>query len=128
MGVAGFKTTPGFTPRDRISWIVRWRCLHASTWTEIVSAPAFAKASKYWSGFSIIKWTSSGSFVTGRTAPTTSGPIVMFGTKWPSITSIWIQSAPPSSTSLISSPNFAKFADKIEGAIFTIVNTSAFCF
>ena len=30
----------------------------------------------------------------GRMAATTFGPMVMFGTKWPSITSTWIQSAP----------------------------------
>jgi hypothetical protein len=33
-------------------------------------------------------------FVCGRIAFTTAGPIVMLGTKWPSITSTWIQSAP----------------------------------
>ena len=29
---------------------------------------------------------------------TTGGPIVIFGTKWPSMTSTWIKSAPPRST------------------------------
>jgi len=38
--------------------------------------------------------------VTGRSASTTRGPIVMFGTKRPSMTSMWIHSAPASSTAL----------------------------
>ena len=37
-----------------------------------------------------MRCTSTGSFVTLRTASTTSGPMVMFGTKRPSITSTWI--------------------------------------
>ena len=43
--------------------------------------------------------------------------MVMFGTKWPSITSICIKSAPAASTALISSPSLVKSADKIEGDI-----------
>ena len=53
----------------------------------------------------------------GRRARTTSGPIVMFGTKWPSMTSTWIQSAPAATTSRTSSPSRAKSADRIEGAM-----------
>ena len=49
-------------------------------------------------------------------ARTTSGPIVMLGTKWPSITSTWIQSAPAASTSWISWPRWAKSADRMDGA------------
>src|SRR4051812_25923174 len=41
----------------------------------------------------------------------------MFGTKCPSITSRWRKSAPPCSTSSISDPSFAKSADRIDGAI-----------
>lgn len=44
------------------------------------------------------KCTSKGRSVTGRKASTTSGPIVIFGTKRPSITSTWIQSQPANST------------------------------
>jgi hypothetical protein len=44
------------------------------------------------------------------------GPIVIFGTKRPSITSTWIQSAPPASTAPTSSPRRPKSADKINGA------------
>ena len=42
----------------------------------------------------IIRWTSNGFFVCGRSALTTAGPMVMLGTKWPSMTSTWMQSAP----------------------------------
>ena len=52
----------------------------------------------------------------GLIAWTTAGPIVILGTKCPSITSTWIQSAPAASTARISSPSLAKSADKIEGA------------
>src|SRR3954451_7412444 len=46
-----------------------------------------------------------------------SGPRVMFGTKCPSITSIWIQSPPARSIARTSSPSLAKSADRMEGAI-----------
>ena len=49
----------------------------------------------------------------------TGGPNVMFGTKCPSITSRWIQSAPAASTVATSSPSRAKSADRIEGAMVT---------
>src|SRR5580700_5423243 len=52
-----------------------------------------------------------------RTARSTTGPMVMLGTKRPSITSTWIQSAPAVSTARTSSPNRAKSADRIEGAM-----------
>ena len=67
----------------------------------------------------IIKWTSSGLAVCGRIAFTTAGPIVMLGTKWPSITSTWIQSAPAASIARTSSPNLAKSALRIDGAMRT---------
>ena len=51
----------------------------------------------------------------------TSGPIVMFGTKCPSITSMCIKSAPAFSRSLISLPSLLKSADKIEGEILILV-------
>src|SRR5688500_2713865 len=52
-------------------------------------------------------------------AATTGTPIVMFGTKWPSMTSTWIQSAPAASASWIASPRRAKSADRIDGAMRT---------
>ena len=53
----------------------------------------------------------------GRIAFTTTGPMVMLGTKWPSITSTCSQSAPAASTARASSPSLAKSADRIEGAM-----------
>ena len=48
---------------------------------------------------------------------TTSGPIVRFGTKCPSITSMCIYSQLLESSAFISSLRIEKSADKIEGAI-----------
>src|SRR5258708_24844696 len=69
------------------------------------------------SGCSIIRWQSR--MVLGRaflSEATTNGPIVIFGTKWPSITSQWSTVPPPSSAAFASSPSRAKFAERIEGA------------
>src|SRR6266851_517540 len=46
----------------------------------------------------------------------TTGPMVMLGTKRPSMTSTWIQSAPAASTARTSSPKRVKSADRTEGA------------
>src|SRR6188768_1813742 len=43
--------------------------------------------------------------------------MVMLGTKWPSITSTWIQSAPAASIARISSPSLEKSDARIDGAI-----------
>src|SRR2546423_9310372 len=51
-----------------------------------------------------------------RSAPTTTGPIVIGGTKWPSITSMWMTLAPAAMTSSTCAPRRAKSADRIEGA------------
>src|SRR3954471_24908029 len=45
--------------------------------------------------------------------------MVMLGTKCPSMTSTWIQSAPAASIARTSSPSLAKSAERIEGAIRT---------
>src|SRR2546430_14197605 len=55
----------------------------------------------------------------------TFAPKVRFGTKRPSITSTWIQSAPPSSSIAISSESFARSALRIDGAIRTLIPDSA---
>ena len=89
----------------------------ASGWTVMMSAPASANASRKVSTGEIIRWTSNGFCVCGRSAFTTAGPMVRLGTKWPSITSMWIQSAPASSIARTSSPSLAKSADRIEGAM-----------
>ena len=68
------------------------------------------------SGFSIIRWQSSGNSVTLRSDFTTGGPIVRFGTKCPSIISTWMTLAPPSLAARTCSPRRAKSAERIEGA------------
>ena len=60
----------------------------------MMSAPASAKASRKGSTGEIIRWTSNG---LARVRPERlhhPGPMVRLGTKWPSMTSTWIQSAP----------------------------------
>ena len=68
---------------------------------------------------SIIRCTSSGMRATRASDFTTGGPIVMFGTKWPSITSTWIRSAPPRSAAATASPSAAKSAESSDGAIWS---------
>src|SRR5579862_4413376 len=115
-GVAGLITTPA-----RQSWLLircrvrsRWR--QASWCTDIQSTPASANTGINSSGFSIIRWQSSGNFVTLRSDFTTGGPIVRFGTKCPSITSTWMTLAPPSVAAHTCSPSRAKSAERIDGA------------
>src|SRR5579872_3486711 len=71
-----------------------------------------------------MRWQSNGKLESGRKSATTFGPQVRFGTKRPSMTSTWIQSAPASSTARISCAMRAKFAERIEGAILTFISTS----
>ena len=61
------------------------------------SAPARANSATWSPGRSIIRWTSSAppaSWTWSAIEAATSGPIVIGGTKWPSITSTWISRAP----------------------------------
>src|SRR6195256_2868285 len=51
-----------------------------------------------------------------RSDLTTGGPMVMFGTKWPSITSTCSNVPPASNAALASAASCAKFADNIDGA------------
>src|SRR3954454_12711837 len=81
------------------------------------SQPAFAKASRQGSQGEIIRCASKIFLVCGRIALMTSGPYEMLGTKCPSITSRWIQSAPAASTARTSSPSLEKSDARIEGAI-----------
>ena len=85
----------------------------------IVSQPASAKAARYGSAGAIIRWQSNRLAVSGRIALMTAGPNEMLGTKCPSMTSRWIQSAPAASIARTSSPSRAKSAERIEGAIRT---------
>src|SRR5690242_17663100 len=73
-----------------------------------------------------MRWTSIFSLVAFRRDLTTGGPSVIFGTKWPSITSTWIMRAPPRSTRATSSARWAKSAARIEGSISTICGLSRF--
>mmetsp|Transcript_28537 Transcript_28537/g.76243 ORF Transcript_28537/g.76243 Transcript_28537/m.76243 type:complete len:259 (-) Transcript_28537:185-961(-) len=119
-GVPGFRTMPAKQPACLIWLMVRckWVVEAASTCTAMMSAPALAKSSTRCSGSAIMRWqssTASGSFF--RRAATTSGPMVMFGTNLPSMTSTCTQSAPALSTFSTSSPSLEKSADKIEGEI-----------
>src|SRR3954470_6931101 len=83
------------------------------------SAAASAKACTWRSGRSIIRWTSMkppASCTWSRMPATISGPIVIGGTKCPSITSTWMTRAPASITVAIWSPSRLKSADRIDGA------------
>src|SRR5712692_10022641 len=60
-----------------------------------------------------------GRSVTLRTASTTSGPNVRLGTKWPSMTSTWMRSAPAASAWRTCSPKREKSAARIDGASLT---------
>jgi hypothetical protein len=66
------------------------------------------------SGRSIIRWQSSGTRETLRRDATTAGPIVILGTKWPSMMSTWRTVAPPWTAA--SAPSRAKSAERIDGA------------
>ena len=85
----------------------------ASTWNVTLSPPDAAISSKWCTGSSTIRWQSmrpSRSWISGAIERSTTGPIVTGGTKWPSPTSKWKTRAPPSSSSRICAPRFAKSA------------------
>src|SRR5438034_8530349 len=90
----------------------------ASTCTTTYAAPASTYRSPQSSGRSIIRWTSSGRRVARCRSATIFGPNVRFGTKWPSITSTWTQSAPPRSSAPTASARRVKSALRIDGANF----------
>ena len=104
-GVAGFNATPASMPFSFIASIVLSRCLHASAWTVMMSAPAAAKSSMYLTGSSIIRCTSNMRSVHFLIVFMTGSPIDMLGTKLPSITSICTYCAPASSSCLSCSPS-----------------------
>src|SRR4051812_36421587 len=117
-GVAGLIARPAWRPASRTALSAECTWGVASQWTMSVSAPALANSSTRCSGRSTIRWTSSApprSWTRSRRDSTISGPIVIGGTKWPSITSTWITRAPASMTSSTCSPRQAKSADRIEG-------------
>ena len=114
-GVSGLSVIPALTPEALIFSIVATTSEHASTWTVIISAPALTNSSMYLIGSLIIRCTSNTLPVTFLIDLITGIPKDMLGTNNPSITSTWMYSAPASSIILISSPNLAKSADRIEG-------------
>ena len=126
-GVDGLSETPAFLPSSRIACSERSRCSVASACTVMMSHPASAKASRYGSHGSIIRWQSNTLSVRLRIALMTGGPKVMFGTKCPSITSRWIQSAPARTTASTSSPSREKSLDSIDGAISVVLMAGPSC-
>ena len=90
-GVPGLRTTPARFPwaRMRSRALPVFSSLSASTWTVTTSAPAWQNCSTYRTGRSIIRWTSRIMSVAFRMDWTTGMPMVMLGTKTPSITSTW---------------------------------------
>src|SRR6476661_10309182 len=115
--VDGVMLTPAFLPKVLMSWSEWSRCGPASACTVMMSEPALAKASMKGSQGAIIRCTSNTFLECGRNACTTSGPIVIFDTKCPSITSTWIQSQPAASMARTSSPSRAKSAERMDGAM-----------
>ena len=110
-GVPGLIAIPARQPSSRIAARVRLACGVASSWKVIESAPASAKASMWRSGASIIRWTSTtppASCTWSAIEDATSGPIVIGGTKWPSMTSKWMTRAPASITSSSCAPSRAE--------------------
>ena len=95
----------------------------ASMWKVTDAPPASAYIGAQRSGSSIIRWQSSGIGLTFARASTTGRPRVRFGTKWPSITSTWAQSALAIRAS--SASRLAKSADRMLGEICTADTVSA---
>ena len=116
-GVGGFNARPARTPAARIAATVAATSVSASTCTVMPLAPARTNSATCRSGCWIMRCTSSGRAVARRSASTTRGPMVIGGTKLPSITSTWIQSAPAAATARTSSASRPKSADRMEAAI-----------
>ncbi len=91
----------------------------ASRWTLSRSAPALQNWPIYRAGLSTIRCTSKNMSVCLRMDSTTGTPMVMLGTNMPSITSTWSQSA--ADTRPISRSKLQKSAERMEGAILTII-------
>ena len=68
-----------------------------------------------------MRCTSRGRLVARLTNSTMNGPMLMFGTNMPSITSTCMKSAPASSAAFISSPSLRKSAERMDGDILTVI-------
>src|SRR5947209_7212745 len=118
-------TTLARLPNPLMRCTVRCRLLLPSQWTRNASEPASVNASRNTSGSAIIRWSSSGKRVTRRSDSTIGTPSAMFGTKWPSMTSMWRRSAPACSASATCWPRRAKSAERMDGASFTVIARSS---
>src|SRR5262249_47020899 len=118
-GVAGLMATLARLPNTLMRCTVRCGWLLPSQWTRNASEPASVNASRNTSGSEIIRWISNGKRVTRRSDAMIGAPSAMFGTKWPSMTSMWMRSAPACSASPTCLPKWAKSAARMEGASFT---------
>ena len=117
IGVEGLSVTPAFAPEFKMTFRVRSKWRTDSTCTIISSHPASMNIGDKRSGSSTIKCASKGISTLFLHEATVSGPIVRFGTKFPSIMSQWIRSAPASSRASHSKPKRLKSAGRIEGHI-----------
>src|SRR5258708_6937942 len=68
----------------------------------------------YLSAFSIIKWVSMGTLIFPFKPAMTGAPKVMLGTKWPSMTSMWIMSQPASMAFWEADRRLPKSAERME--------------
>ncbi len=93
-GVPGRTASPAARPAARIRRRMGSSGSEISTWMVIESQPASRNPSSHRPGSAIIRCASNGTFVMGRSARIVPAPNVRFGTKWASITSRWIRSAP----------------------------------
>jgi hypothetical protein len=124
-GVSGLRANPTFTPILLREDSAPLRFPQASTCTVMMSPPASTNLLRYFSGVSIMRWTLKGRSVLSLRQRITEGPTVRLGTKCPSITSQCRRSAPPLSTSLISSSSLPKSAERREGAILILISPSS---
>ena len=123
-GVDGLMATPAVLPSAcyRVQRAVEMRPglgMHGD-----VVAAGLGEGGQIGVGRPIIRWQSNGFFVRPRIALMTGGPKVMLGTKCPSITSRWIQSAPALSTASTSSPSLERSNASTDGAIRVFVHVS----
>ena len=93
-GVAGLTASPAARPAARMRRRVGAISSSISTWKVIESQPASRYSSRKRPGSSTIRCASNGSSVRGRRCLMVFAPNVRFGTKWASMTSRWIRSAP----------------------------------
>src|SRR5262245_41962643 len=109
--VSGLKATPTPRPSARAAAMARSGASHASTWKVTLSPPAFAIASKCFSGSATMRWQSSAApqpRASGAIDARTIGPTVISGMKWPSPTSKWRTRTPAPASAAIWSPSRAK--------------------